>query len=207
MRLILIRHGESQGNAGGFIQGRLDFGLTDLGHQQAALTAFRLKSERVDRLVTSPLLRAAATADCLASALGLTAEREPRLEEYDAGHISGLTGPMVRDRFPDVAAAWSRGERPIYPGEEGRPVFAARVRAVLDSLRGRNETVAAVAHGGVIGALCSMVVGRADDGRPNIFRVGNCSLTEITEDRAGRLVLARHNDTCHLERITGVDLG
>ena len=86
-------------------------------------------------------------------------------------------------------------------------MFAVRVREVLDSIRGRDETIAAVAHGGVIGALCSMVVGRQDDGRPNIFRVGNCSLTEIVADRTGRLVLLRQNDTCHLEELTVADLG
>ena len=207
MRLILIRHGESQGNAGGFIQGQLDFDLTPLGHAQALATAERMRSEQVHRLVTSPLPRATSTARYFSEALALDAESQPGLAEYDAGLVSGLTGPLVRERFPEVAAAWSRGERPAYPGEEGREVFAVRVRAVLDSIRGRDETIVAVAHGGVIGALCSMVVGRADDGRPNIFRVGNCSLTEITEDRAGRLVLARHNDTCHLEQITALDFG
>jgi probable phosphoglycerate mutase len=205
--LILIRHGESQGNAGGFIQGQLDFDLTLLGRAQAVATAGRLKGERIDRLVTSPLLRAASTASYFVDALSLAAESEPGLAEYDAGQVSGLTGQLVRERFPEVAAAWGRGERPAYPGEEGRAVFVARVRAVLDSMLGANEAIVAVAHGGVIGALCSLVVGREDHERPNIFRVSNCSLTEITEDRAGRLVLVRHNDTCHLEGVTAVDLG
>ena len=207
MRLLLIRHGESQGNAGGFIQGHLDYELTPLGHAQAEATAERLLSERVDRIVTSPLLRASTTAEAFGRALGLPLEREWGLAEYDAGHISGLTGPMVRERFPEVAAAWERGERPAYPGEEGREVFATRVRAALDSLRAREGTTVVVAHGGVIGLVCSMVITGSDVGRPGMFRVGNCAITEVVEDRAGRLVLARHNDTCHLDRVTVLDLG
>jgi hypothetical protein len=52
-----------------------------------------------------------------------------------------------------------------------------------------------------------MVVG-LDLNRPGAFMVGNCSLTEITQDRAGRLVLTRHNDVCHLDGLaTMVDRG
>jgi hypothetical protein len=59
----------------------------------------------------------------------------------------------------------------------------------------------------VIGALCHLVVG-LDLRRPGAFMVGNCSLTEITQDRSGRLVIARHNDMCHLEGIeTTLDRG
>jgi len=207
VRLLLIRHGESQGNAGGFIQGHLDFELTALGREQAEATAARLLSDSIDRIVTSPLLRASTTAEAFGAALALPLEREWGLAEYDAGHISGLTGAMVRERFPAVGEAWARGERPVYPGEEGRDVFATRVGAVLDSLRAREGTTVVVAHGGVIGLLCSMVVTGSDVGRPGIFRVGNCSITEVVEDRAGRLVLARHNDACHLEKVTALDLG
>ena len=52
-----------------------------------------------------------------------------------------------------------------------------------------------------------MIVG-LDLNRPGAFMVGNCSLTEVTKDRAGRLVLSKHNDVCHLEGIeTMLDRG
>lgn len=207
MRLILVRHGQSEGNADGVVQGRLDFGLSALGEEQAKATAIRLSTERVDRMLTSPLARAARTADVIAEPHGLVVHPEPALMEYDVGHISGLTGVQIREQYPEIPAAYGRGERPKFPGEEGRDVFAARINAVLETLRESPDTVVAVAHGGVISALCSIVLG-LDPARPGVFEVWNCSITELVTDRSGRIVLQRQNDTCHLNGLlTAADRG
>lgn len=197
LRIIVVRHGQSEGNANGVIQGRLDFGLSDLGWRQAEATAARLARERVDRVIASPLRRAWDTATVIAGALGLVAEARDELLEYDIGAISGLTGRQVRERFPGIVAAYQRGERPRFPGEEGREEFLLRVSALLRDHRDADETVVAVAHGGVVGALCYAALG-LDYGRPGMFRVANCSVTEFARDRSGRVVLQRVNDTCHL---------
>lgn len=209
MRLIFVRHGQSEGNASGVVQGRLDFGLSELGYRQAEETAKRLGGEPVSRILTSPLRRASETARLIADPLGMTVEPEPALLEYDIGIVSGLTAVQVRERHPEFAAARARGERPKYPGEEGRDVFQARITAVLDVLRGEegDGAVVAVAHGGVINAVCAVVLG-VDLHGPGRFQVANCSLTELVTDRSGRFVLRRHNDTCHLEDlVTNTDRG
>lgn len=207
MRLLLIRHGQSEGNASGVIQGHLDFGLSALGERQARATAERLAGIKIDRIVTSPLTRAAETARIIAGERGVTVTPEPALMEYNVGEISGLTGPEIRERFPEVTAAYARGERPVFPGEEGRDIFHARLGAVLEDLRGKDETVVAVAHGGVVSAYCYMVLGM-DLQRRGMFQVWNCSITEVVTDRVGRLVLVRQNDACHLEGIeTAADRG
>jgi len=207
VRLLLIRHGQSEGNASGVVQGRLDFGLSTLGREQAEVTAARLAAERVERVIASPLRRAMETADPIARALGLDVEPVDGLLEYDIGAISGLTGPQIRERYPDVVAAYARGERPGFPGEEGRDIFFARVREVLESRNASGQAIAAIAHGGVIGGLCYAAVG-LDYSRSGVFQAANCSITEIRRDFAGRLVLHRHNDTCHLgPLVTTVDRG
>lgn len=207
MRLILIRHGESEGNAAGVLQGRLDYGLSERGARQARLTAERLASHGADRVLSSPLRRASTTAALIAEAMQLELALEEDLAEYDIGAGAGLTGPELREKFPELLEARARGERFLYPGEEGRDVFHARLERALERLRQLEGTTVAVAHGGVIGALCHLVVG-LDLRRPGAFMVGNCSLTEITQDRSGRLVIARHNDMCHLEGIeTTLDRG
>ena len=137
----------------------------------------------------------------IADPLGLPVEPSTALKEYDIGAASGLTGPEVRERFPGIIAAFRRGERPTFPGEEGRAVFLERVASVLDALRDTEHTVVAVAHGGVIGALCYAALG-LDYSRPGKFRVGNCSITEIIRDRAGRFVVHRVNDNCHLGHLS-----
>jgi broad specificity phosphatase PhoE len=207
MRLILVRHGESVGNAAGVLQGRLDYGLSDLGLRQAHLTGGHLADLGADRVVSSPLLRAATTAAVIADAMRLEIGLEADLAEYDIGEGAGLTASQLRERFPEMLKSRARGERFLFPGEEGRDAFHERLADALERLRQLEGTTVAVAHGGVIGAICHMVVG-LDLDRPGAFMVGNCSLTEITRDRAGRLVIARHNDMCHLSGIeTTVDRG
>ena len=93
MRLILVRHGESVGNAAGVLQGRLDYGLSERGLLQAKLTADRLQAEPLVRLISSPLKRAAETADFVASAAALPVEFDEALAEYDIGEGAGLTEP------------------------------------------------------------------------------------------------------------------
>lgn len=207
MRLLLVRHGESEGNAGGFVQGRLDYGLTDLGRAQAQATADRLRDVKVDRLISSPLRRAHETALWIAAAAGREVEPEPGLMEYDMGEASGLTGPEIREKFPHVVEAYQKGLRPSFPGEEGREAFHGRVAEVLQRFVGTKETVVAVAHGGVIAAVCYQVLGM-EPHRRGAFEAWNCSITEVVEDRSGRLVLLRQNDTCHLDGIlTTADRG
>lgn len=207
MRLILVRHGQSEANASGIVQGRLDFGLSQLGLAQARLTASRLEQETIDRILTSPLRRAADTARVIAEVKGLAVQPEPALMEYDVGAVSGLTSAEIRERYPDVVSAFAYGRRPAFPGEEGRDAFAARLAGILANIAESDETVVAVAHGGVVSALCHMTVG-LDLNRPGMFNVANCSLTEIIRDAAGRHVLCRHNDTCHLDGlVTVIDRG
>jgi broad specificity phosphatase PhoE len=207
MRLLLVRHGQSEGNATGVVQGHVDFGLSALGWRQAEATAATLAALKVDRVVSSPLRRAFDTATVIGAAVGVEIEAFPGLMEYNIGEASGLTGPQIRERFPDIMSAYRRGERPQFPGEEGREIFLQRVSGVLEELRDTDLSVVAVAHGGVVGALCYAALG-LDYGRPGLFRVANCSITEFGRDRAGRVVVHRINDICHLgEHVTANDLG
>jgi broad specificity phosphatase PhoE len=207
VRIIFVRHGESVGNAAGVLQGRLDYGLSALGVEQARLTAIRLAESGAVRVVASPLLRAFSTAEALSSRLALDVEPEPDLAEYDIGEGAGLTAVQLREKFPEMLAARTQGQRFMFPGEEGRAAFHSRLHRVVERLRRLDGTTIAVAHGGVISAVCHLVIG-LDLDRPGAFQVGNCSITEVTQDRAERLVLSRHNDMCHLEGIeTFVDRG
>ena len=207
MHLILVRHGESLGNAAGVLQGRLDYALSELGVRQAELTATRLADSGATRVLSSPLTRASATAAFIASSLNLDLQLEPDLAEYDIGEGAGLTITEVRAKYPEALAARTAGKRFLFPREEGRDQFHLRLRRALEHLQELEGTTIAVAHGGVISAFCHIVIG-LDLNRPGAFQVGNCSITEIIRDRAGRLVLRQHNDMCHLEGLeTTVDRG
>lgn len=208
MRLVLVRHGQSEGNARGILQGHMDFSLTALGREQAEATARYLAGGRkVERLLSSPLARAMETAEPIAAALGLEVEPEPALAEYDMGEASGLTWAEIRERFPAIVEAFREGRRPSFPGEEGRDEFHARVSAVVRRLEESDGGTVAIAHGGVVSAICSMVLGLPAE-RRGVFETANCSIAEVVRDRSGRKVLLRQNDVCHLSGIvTRLDVG
>ena len=206
MRLIFVRHGESEGNAAGIIQGRLDFGLTPLGRAQAQATAEKLAAMKFDRLVSSPLKRAFETASIIAGATGHSVDSDEALAEYDMGAASGLTGPQIREKFPELIEARQKGAPWSFPGEEGRDVFNARVREFVEAFTA-DETVVAVAHGGVVGAVAFHVLGMRPEHRGSVS-TANCAITEVERDRLGRLVIRYMNDTCHLDGLlTAMDRG
>lgn len=209
MRLVLVRHGESQGNRESRLQGKEEFPLTELGAHQAQATARRLSRLSVAALYSSPLRRALATAEAIGEASGLPVRLEPALQEYDFGELSGLTWQEINERAPEVAAAArsSRAEYPKYPGEEGREVFRQRVCDGLWGIVERHSgdgDVVAVTHAGPITVFLMEVLGRGYQ-RPNPFHLHNASLTTIQVGDLPpgfpRAVLIALNDTCHLDPV------
>lgn len=202
MRLLLIRHGESEGNARGIIQGRVDTRLTELGREQAQQTAEALAEHGITEVVSSPLLRARESAEIIAERLGVPLSFDDDLMEYDHGDISGLTREDLAEHFPEIARAGVArpvdGFWPVIPGEEGRSAFVARIERVLARLSEKGGRIAVVTHGGLINAACHVVLGLDYVNKPSTFRSGNGSITEINVDRSGVRILLRQNDTCHI---------
>ena len=203
MPLLLVRHGESEGNARGIMQGQREFPLTEHGHRQAAAVAERFRTETVHRLLSSPLGRAAATAAPIATALGIEAVEDIRLMEYDFGDASGLTFAEMVERYPHIGQARARGERPAYPGEEGIEPFRTRVRDAVHALGAGDEITVAVTHAGFINAALVSAFGFVE--YRTVSRPVNCAITELAVDRAGRLVVRRLNDACHLEGLEALE--
>jgi broad specificity phosphatase PhoE len=87
--LIVVRHGRTELNASGRLLGRLDPPLDDLGQRQADAVAAMLASGGVDRVVSSPLLRARSTAAAIASQASVDVEIDERWIEVDYGVLDG----------------------------------------------------------------------------------------------------------------------
>jgi broad specificity phosphatase PhoE len=200
MRLILIRHAESVGNAESRFQGLSDYPLSERGLAQALLVARRLGGDPPHALYASPLVRAHRTAELIAEATGLPVTPLSAVKEYDFGEVSGLTWAEIRERYPELAATQRghAGDFPNWPGEEGRETFRERVCSALWSLEERHpdDTVAVVAHGGSIAVFCLSVLGLPYR-RPIPFACDNTSLT-VAQVKGGQGVLLTVNDTCHL---------
>jgi uncharacterized phosphatase len=143
--LVLVRHGETEWNRIGRVQGLSDIPLNDTGREQARHAGRRLAAERWDAVAASPLRRAAETARIIAAELGLPEpELVDELVERNYGEGEGLTGQEIDARFGGVVQA-----------RESREQVVERVRPALLALAERHPEgrVLVVSHGGVIGSL------------------------------------------------------
>jgi probable phosphoglycerate mutase len=217
MRLLLIRHAESQGNFEHRLQGRREFPLTERGLAQAAALASRLAREGLAAVYSSPIGRAMQTAEIIGAKTRLDVIPEPGFQEYDFGEaVSGLTWDEIRERNPEILKARRKdvSEFPRYPGEEGRAVFRERVRSAYRDIAARNEgdaCVAVVTHAGPITVLVLDALDRPYS-RPIPFVLDNASLTTIEVSNGAAphlppLVVTVINDGCHVSHAQSQDRG
>jgi broad specificity phosphatase PhoE len=162
--LVLVRHGRTEWNATGRLQGHADVALDDVGRWQArrgAQTLFR--RHKASLVVASDLVRAAQTAQAYADAAGAPVVLDARLRERGFGQWEGLTQSELVDGWPEQYAAWRRGEEPVGIGAESKATVAARmveaVRAYADDLE-PEQTLAVVSHGAAISLAVAALLGQ-----------------------------------------------
>jgi len=159
--IYFIRHGQTDWNAEGRLQGQRDIGLNAVGQGQAADAADRLAALAGDRLaeadfIASPLSRTRRTMEILRDRLGLASTEyrsDPRLMEIHFGAWEGQTWAEIRRRDPGGAGARDRdrwGYRPSGTGAESYAMLTERVAPVFSDLA---PATVVVAHGGVARAM------------------------------------------------------
>lgn len=199
MKLILVRHGETETNRLGKIQGVSQAPLNERGLEQAAAAARALESETPFSLYSSPLRRAAQTAEAVTRQTGVSAVRDDGLIEMDVGKFEGLTGRQLRERFPDVMQAWDQDAvSTVMPGGESLETVRDRAWKAVMRLADRHgaETVVAVTHNFTIQMILCIALGMP----PNNFRrlrVDLGSITRLDVSRE-RIVQLSVNETWHL---------
>jgi probable phosphoglycerate mutase len=150
----LIRHGQTDWNAQRRLQGSTDIPLNEVGRGQARDAVAALSGYQWDAVVSSPLSRAAETADLIAAGLGLSVTRRiPELTERHFGPAEGLqAGPELEAlRTPD-------GFRGAESDDDAANRGLAALEALAEEFRGRRVLV--VAHGTLIRLSLGRAVGR-----------------------------------------------
>lgn len=174
MRLLLVRHGQSEWNAARRLQGQADIALSDIGRAQAAALAPVIASFAPERAVTSDLRRAQDTA----AELGFPQARlEPALREHDVGEWEGRHIPEIVAENAEAYAGWRAGS---HTPEGGEP-WARFTRRVTDAIRAEAtrrpcENLLVVCHGGVVRALLHGLLGLAPS---SLIPVAPASLTTV----------------------------
>ena len=202
-RVLLVRHGQSQGNAESRFGGHSPTPLSELGHRQAEATARALAKERVTAVYSSDLLRAVQTAEPLARAAGLEITKTPALRERSVGLMEGLTFEEAAAAHPEEYAALLRRdfERVLAGGESYRQLLD-RAAAELDRAveRHRGGTLALFSHTGTICILALHLIGALDAPhlKPVWLSSSNCGVARFSVEYGGLIRIKALNDTRHL---------
>jgi broad specificity phosphatase PhoE len=200
MRLILVRHGQTQWNKDNRALGHADIELTEEGRRQAQGLALALKGESVAAIYSSPLRRALETAHAIARFHRGKVEIVDAFIEMDAGELDGLTYEELRDRYGEFLKEWMRDACSLaMPGGECLEDVQRRAWHGVETLA-KNHTedvVVLVSHNFTIQCILCRALGlhlsQFRRLRPNLASISTLDFGERG------ISLARFNDTCHLQ--------
>jgi probable phosphoglycerate mutase len=171
--LYLARHGETEWNAIGRLQGTNDVPLNARGRAQAEALGAALSKEGIVRVAASDLSRAKDTATIAAALLGVSDFAwDPDLRERSFGPFEGLTRDECSTRFPDHWNAWQTSNVPP-PGAEHAPLIVTRMKRALHRHLDRGGPLLVVSHGGAMRLTLNELTGRvhAPVGNGVIYRI------------------------------------
>ena len=187
--LVMLRHGQTEYNAGSRMQGQLDTELSDLGREQAAAAAEILAKRQPLLIVSSDLQRALDTAIALGERSGLPVLVDERLRETHLGDWQGMTHLEVDAAAPGARLAWRDNARWAPHGGESRVDVAARSMPLVAELIAQqgewgldepDRPMVLVAHGGLIAALTAVLLGLPVDNWPVLGGMGNASWVQLS---------------------------
>ncbi|HTH71974.1 MAG TPA: histidine phosphatase family protein [Candidatus Pristimantibacillus sp.] len=177
---IFVRHGQSDGNANGYIA-TADTKLTEVGVEQAKATAMKVKGKGITKIVCSPMIRAQQTAETIAAELGIDLAHIKIVEELRERGLGEVEGkPKNHD------SAWYLTNDETNVGIESRADLIKRMRSCLDTLSDMagGDSVLAVGH-----AISGYYLAEAAEGKTRFEDFGpaqellNADFIEIDLDR------------------------
>ena len=209
-KLFLIRHGQSAGNAAGRFGGHSPTPLSDLGFEQARLTAQALARENLTVIYSSDLLRAVQTAEPLSKLTGIPIITKSEFRERNVGVLEGLTFDESKQEFPnDYYALVNRNIHHVITEGESYSNLLDRIKGELRNIvrKHRGERIAIYTH---TGTLCFMTlhllgaIHRSTKQTPWIV-TSNCGINRFEIRGPRNIRVLALNDTRHLGQVTGND--
>ena len=209
-KLYLIRHGQSAGNAEGRFGGHSPTPLSELGKQQAELTAKTLSKEKIHAIYSSDLFRAVQTAEPLAKILDLPIIKTDAFRERHVGVLEGLTFDESKQQYPkDYYALINRDiQHVITKGESYRHLLRRTTIALREIFNTHcGEKVVIFSH---TGAICYMTlfllgaINRKTQTTPWLV-TSNCGINRFEIRGRNNVRVLAVNDTRHLQKPTGND--
>lgn len=200
MRLILVRHGETECNRQRLVQGcGVDVDLNETGRLQAERLGQALHKNKLDAVYASSMRRAQATAQAIANWHSLNVVSEPDLREIDAGTLNRAPVKQMGDLLEDYFAHHNDARQFRMPGGESFGEMADRVWGAARRIVNRHpagEVVVVGHHLVILFIICQALGLELRHFRRMKLGVAAVSILEFKDGRAS---LAQLNDTCHLD--------
>jgi broad specificity phosphatase PhoE len=151
----VVRHGETEWNQKGLVQGHTDIPLTASGEQQAQERAHFLKDVSFEYVISSDLQRAKKTASILVQERALSINITPALREQYWGSWEGYSFDKLREMFGSSFNDYSGSNAHRVPGVETHQEIVVRVGPFLKEIAHTNhgKNILVVTHGGVLKSL------------------------------------------------------
>lgn len=178
MRVLLIRHGQTDWNKTKILQGTKDIPLNEDGLAQAEIAYNALLNEDIDVVYCSPLTRTRQTAEVVLSGRNIPIIYDDRIVERRFGVAEGRSTSEI-----DFDSTWIPGQPPMYEGMETFEMLLERISGFFDDIyeKNKDKTVLVVTHGGV-----SIVCGYYFCGPPKKDRseyfCRNCAVKEYIKE-------------------------
>ena len=197
-RLIIVRHGECDGNKDGIFRGRFDFPLNQTGLQQAREVAADLMRYSFSKVYSSPLKRSLQTAQAIADAKGVSVVAMEEFNNINLGHWEGQSKDKIKKRYPKEWEIWrAKPECLTLSNAETLEMVQKRALAGVEQLKSlSDETVILVTHRSVFKVL---LAGILDMGGTYFWKlhIDNAAYSELLLND-DNFMLSKHNHTNHL---------
>lgn len=194
--IYLVRHGETDFNQAGRLQGHSASRLTLRGKEQARFAASYFEKMTCARLISSDLHRCVETADLMGDTLNLQPKFDTRLRELGLGKAEGWQRDQALTQFPGLTNLWEHPDRSPSPGSETPRQLQKRLSDFLHSLSEEIDTTIVVAHAGPILGMVALAGGHSLKEAQNLS-LANGSICKCNLNNSGLEIIA-FNMTDHL---------
>lgn len=193
-RIIFMRHGQTDYNAAGRVQGQIDIALNEVGKSQVRAAAARVAQLKPDRIISSDLSRAVDTAQGVANLLDVPVEVDKRVRERAFGVFEGMSGAQMQADYGPWYSQWrSEGECADAGIESRRDVGERFAQAVLEASQ-TPGTYLFVSHGSAIVQAMTCLLGLDPHEWAGLRGPDNCHWSILVRgDRPPHWRLLAHN--------------
>lgn len=199
IRLILVRHGETEANLKHILQGHTEGELTDIGKHQTELLAHHMRNFQIDQIISSDLYRAQQTADIISAYLGVPVQFFSALREWNVGELDGKPAEALETAF-QLANVPKAEYKP--PGGESLLDLLNRAESFLNQVLEKysNQVILVCSHGDYIRMLLAVILSKEVE-KALAQPLGNTSYTIVDQFQNHEWTINKINNTSHLASV------